>query len=135
MFPYCFLLLGFLYVEVAPKIPRPLIAWSIFSTISRLFFSGTSLRAGLHARIRTELFSSLTLASFQSRSQDLSKPAILRPFLSHKKNLSIRIRELVFLSIQNITYTPPKFNSSPLKNGAWKTILSYWGPVAFQGLC
>ena len=22
--------------------------------------------------------------------------------------------------------TPPKFNSSPLKNGGWKTILSYW---------
>ena len=22
---------------------------------------------------------------------------------------------------------PPKFNSSPLKNGGWKTILSYWG--------
>ncbi len=30
-------------------------------------------------------------------------------------------------------YTPPKFNSLPLKNGAWKTILSYWGPVTFQG--
>ncbi len=23
-------------------------------------------------------------------------------------------------------YTPPKFNSSPPKNGGWKTILSYW---------
>ena len=22
--------------------------------------------------------------------------------------------------------TPPNFNSSPLKNGRWKTILSYW---------
>ena len=22
--------------------------------------------------------------------------------------------------------TPPKFKSSPLKNGGWKTILSYW---------
>ena len=22
--------------------------------------------------------------------------------------------------------TPPKFNSSPLKNGGWKTILTYW---------
>ena len=29
--------------------------------------------------------------------------------------------------------TPPKFNSSPLKNGAWKTILSYWVSVTFQG--
>ena len=29
--------------------------------------------------------------------------------------------------------TPPKFNSSPFKNGGWKTILSYWGPVTFQG--
>ena len=28
--------------------------------------------------------------------------------------------------------TPLKFNSSPLKNGGWKTILSYWGPVTFQ---
>ena len=29
---------------------------------------------------------------------------------------------------------PPKFNSSPLKNGGWKTILSNWVPVTFQGL-
>ena len=28
---------------------------------------------------------------------------------------------------------PRKFNSSPLKNGGWKTILSYWVPVTFQG--
>ena len=32
------------------------------------------------------------------------------------------------------TSTPPKFNSSPLKNGGWKTILSYWVSVTFQGL-
>ena len=30
-------------------------------------------------------------------------------------------------------FTPPKFNSSPLKNGGWKTSLSYWGLVTFQG--
>ena len=30
--------------------------------------------------------------------------------------------------------TPPKINSSPLKNDGWKTILSYWGPVTnFRG--
>ena len=29
--------------------------------------------------------------------------------------------------------TTLKFNSSPLKNGGWKTILSYWVLVAFQG--
>ena len=29
--------------------------------------------------------------------------------------------------------TPPKFNSSPLKNNAWKTILSFWGSAYFQG--
>ena len=29
--------------------------------------------------------------------------------------------------------TTPKFSSSALKNGGWKTILSYWGPVTFQG--
>ncbi len=29
--------------------------------------------------------------------------------------------------------TPPKFNSSPLKNAGWKTILSYWVSVTFQG--
>ena len=29
---------------------------------------------------------------------------------------------------------PPKFNSSPLKNGGWKTVLSYWVPVTFQHL-
>ena len=29
--------------------------------------------------------------------------------------------------------TPPKFNSSPLKNSGWKTILSYWVSVTFQG--
>ena len=28
---------------------------------------------------------------------------------------------------------PPKFNSSPLKNGGWKTSLSYWVSVTFQG--
>ena len=32
------------------------------------------------------------------------------------------------------TYTLPKFNSSPLKNGGWKTSLSYWVLVTFQGL-
>ena len=30
--------------------------------------------------------------------------------------------------------TPPEFNSSPLKKDAWKTILSYWVSVTFQGL-
>ena len=29
--------------------------------------------------------------------------------------------------------TPPKFNGLPLKNGGWKTILSYWEFVTFQG--
>lgn len=33
----------------------------------------------------------------------------------------------------NCKPTSPKFNSSPLRNGGWKTILSYWGPVTFQG--
>ena len=32
-----------------------------------------------------------------------------------------------------ISYTPPKFDSSPLKNGGWKTILSYWVSVTFRG--
>ena len=33
------------------------------------------------------------------------------------------------------TVAPPKFNSSPLKNDGWKTILSFWVPVHvyFQG--
>ena len=30
-------------------------------------------------------------------------------------------------------YFPQKFNSSTLKNGGWKMILSYWVSVAFQG--
>ena len=30
-------------------------------------------------------------------------------------------------------HTPPKFNSSPLKNGGWKTSLSHWVSVTFQG--
>ena len=30
-------------------------------------------------------------------------------------------------------YTPPKFNSSPLKNDGWRTI-SYWVSETFQGL-
>ena len=34
----------------------------------------------------------------------------------------------------NIKHTPPKFNSSPLKNGGWKTSLSYWVSATFQGL-
>ncbi len=29
--------------------------------------------------------------------------------------------------------TPPKFNSSPLTNGAWKSSHSYWVSVTFQG--
>ena len=33
----------------------------------------------------------------------------------------------------NIGITLPKFNSSPLKKDGWKTILSFWGPVYFQG--
>ena len=30
--------------------------------------------------------------------------------------------------------TPPNCNSLPLKNDGWKTILSFWGLVYFQGL-
>ena len=30
-------------------------------------------------------------------------------------------------------YTPPKFNSSPLKTDGWKTRISFWGPGAFAG--
>ena len=33
-----------------------------------------------------------------------------------------------------IPYTPRKFNSSPLKNDGWKTILSFWVSAYFQGL-
>ena len=32
-----------------------------------------------------------------------------------------------------ILHTPPKFNSSPLKNSGWKTILSYLGFGNFSG--
>ena len=35
--------------------------------------------------------------------------------------------------LSQIKVTPLKLNSSPLKNGGWKTILSSWGPVTFQG--
>ena len=31
------------------------------------------------------------------------------------------------------SYTLPKFNSSPLKNHGWTTILSFWGPGIFSG--
>ena len=34
---------------------------------------------------------------------------------------------------QPTNLTPPKFNSSPLKNGGWKTILSYWECNFFRG--
>ena len=37
------------------------------------------------------------------------------------------------ISMKNKDDTPPKFNSSPLKNGGWKTTLSYWVLVTFQG--
>ena len=40
------------------------------------------------------------------------------------------IGEMIRLKLAN---TPPKFNSSPLKNGGWKTSLSYWVSVTFQG--
>ena len=33
----------------------------------------------------------------------------------------------------NIFYTPPKFNSSPMKNNAWKMILSFWDCAYFKG--
>ena len=32
----------------------------------------------------------------------------------------------------NLIYTLPKFNSSPLKNDGWKTILSFWDGI-FSG--
>ena len=32
------------------------------------------------------------------------------------------------------TITPPKFNSSPVKNGGWKTSLSYLGLGNFSGV-
>ena len=35
--------------------------------------------------------------------------------------------------LELVSPTPPKFNSSPLKNGSWKTILSFRGPATFQG--
>ena len=31
------------------------------------------------------------------------------------------------------SYKPPKLNSSPLKNGGWKTSLSYWVSVTCPG--
>ena len=37
------------------------------------------------------------------------------------------------LGLPSFLITPAKFNSSPLKNDAWKTILSYSVPVTFQG--
>ena len=33
------------------------------------------------------------------------------------------------------TFTPPKFNSSPLKNDAWKMILSFWNCLFFGANC
>ena len=30
--------------------------------------------------------------------------------------------------------SPLKFNRSPLKKDSWKTILSFWGKITFQGL-
>ena len=40
------------------------------------------------------------------------------------------MRSMIYRSI---FCTPPKFNSSPLKKGGWKTHLSSWGSVTFQG--
>ena len=44
-------------------------------------------------------------------------------------NLGVRWDLVPFNFLWNKSYTPPKFNSSPLRNGGWKTILSYSGPV------
>ena len=35
--------------------------------------------------------------------------------------------------LNHLKLTPPKFNSSPLKNDGWKMILSYWVSAYFQG--
>ena len=34
---------------------------------------------------------------------------------------------------RDLCNTPPKFNSSPLKNDGWEMILSFWVSVTFQG--
>ena len=45
----------------------------------------------------------------------------------------IHIKYIQLSIYLSLLITPSKFNSSPLKNGAWKTILSYWVSVTFQG--
>ena len=38
-----------------------------------------------------------------------------------------------FKAKKKVMFTLPETNSSHLKNGGWKTILSYWVWVTFQG--
>ena len=43
------------------------------------------------------------------------------------------LKGLVYVVVKKFFTPPPQFNSSPLKNDGWKTILSFWGPASFQG--
>ena len=42
-------------------------------------------------------------------------------------------KDVPFFLVLAATVTLPKFNSSPLKNGGWKTRLSYWEGNFFRG--
>ena len=56
-----------------------------------------------------------------------------RTAISCRKQLPCFPMVLLNVSCPPLHDTPWKFNSSPLKNGGWKTILSYWGLVTLQG--
>ena len=54
-------------------------------------------------------------------------------YVSHQKNLRKTIEIDSLQTSQTSPKNPLKFNSSPLKNDAWKMILSFWVSVTLQG--
>ena len=63
--------------------------------------------------------------------------ALQRPTKKRNRRISDKKRSqsfgLMFEFEKLEMFTHPKCKSVPLKNGGWKTILPYWGPVIFQG--
>ena len=75
--------------------------------------------------------------------QGYTKYLSIRGFVDGRPDQLLQVSEHVKTSRNYSIYStwtmgtgripPPKFNSSRLNNGGWKTILSYWFLVTFQG--
>ena len=81
--------------------------------------------------------------TFASKAGTLNRPPALRAhepwtmwrfIFASARSGARKPRKLRPKRVQSAHWlTPPKVNSSPLKNGGWKTSLSYWVSVTFEG--